>query len=507
MKSRIGAALVAALVMAPAAHAAPAVVDVRVEGASRTLFEGPVRTDGRDIQAASDSQSRPCDGTSLGANPTPGPTATGATVDALAITGRDFDGLWYAGYEDYFLQRWGPDREDPNTGAYWGITVNDRFTPVGGCQFRVRDGDRVLWVYDAFSARPFLKLTGAGAAAVDEEVTVTVRRLSGAMDGAPHDEAPAAGVTVAPVSTDAAGDQTVLEADPAARTTDADGRATVRFSTPGWHRIKAIGAGYVRSNRLDLCVGVCGPPPADTLVRELAPPPPPTPTPSPTPTVTPDATATPAPTLGPPLGPLPPPPPPPPAGPTVRIDAPRVVTNARRGRIAVRWRVLDAGAGVRGWTIESTLAGRSTWTRRATGANAQSAALRLPAGRSHDLRFTLTDALERATTVALGRVVVPRDDRAVLRRGWARVSDRGAWRGTVSRGERGATARVRLAAGRPLVLVRGARRGTQVRVGTKTYRLTPRTRTITAARRSRAGRVTVRVLAGRVEVDGFAVAP
>jgi len=76
------------------------------------------------------------------------------------------------------------------------------------------------------------------------------------------------GAEVAPVSTSPVNDyETVETSDPSAVTTDPSGDATLSWSTPGWERVKAVLSGSIRSNRLDICVTPCGPPPADTLVR------------------------------------------------------------------------------------------------------------------------------------------------------------------------------------------------------------------------------------------------
>jgi hypothetical protein len=480
--------LALALLTTPAL-AAPAIVDVRIEGATQTLFEGPVRTDGHDVRAASDSRPRRCDTTNLHAQPSPGPSATAAAVDAMTLTGRGFDGQWYPGFDDYFIQQFGPDRENADTYAYWGVLVNRAFTPVGGCQVRVVDGDEVLWSYDAFNARPFLWLSAPVAAvAVGQPLTVTVAQSSGAMDGAPAGDGPAAGVKVAPVSTDAAGDETALSADPAAVTTAADGSAAVSFDTAGWHRLKALAGGYVRSNRLDVCVGACGAPPADTQVRE--PVATPTPTPTPEPTATPEvavAAATPAPSAIPPL----------------RL-APRVTAAGnRRGLIDVRW----DGAGVASWTLDAAPAGTTAFTHAASGTSV-STELRLAAGRSYDLRLTATDTAGRAATFAAGRVLVPIDDRALRFSGArTRASSATAWLGTLSRASRGAAATVTLVAGRPVVLLQGATAGTRVRIAGKVFRLSRAARTITAAARTRSGRVRIDVLSGHVGIDGVAVAP
>lgn len=281
----LAAALIATGVLLPMAAApaaaAPAEIGVRIEGRVKTLFEGPVLTDGRRIRAASDHTDRPCDGTNGGANPSPGPTPTAAAVDAMAIVGQDFDGRWFAGYEDYYVERWGPDEESfEGTGSFWGLLVEDSLSSVGGCQLRLTAADEVLWAYDAFDpARPFLRLAAPGGdpgepvyveAGEPLELAVRQRAHGGVLGVRPTSE-PAAGVPVRLVSTDpGSGFQTPgATADVSA----ADGSAAVVFDTPGWQRLKAADdGGYIRSNRLDVCVrpaggGGCGPPPPDTALR------------------------------------------------------------------------------------------------------------------------------------------------------------------------------------------------------------------------------------------------
>ena len=72
--------------------------------------------------------------------------------------------------------------------------------------------------------------------------------------GAGPTVAPAEGVTVAPVETEAGtGFQTVDTADPLADVSAADGTAAITFDTPGWHRVKAQDdTNHIRSNRLDV---------------------------------------------------------------------------------------------------------------------------------------------------------------------------------------------------------------------------------------------------------------
>ena len=271
------------VVAAPVVQAAPTQVNVRIEGKEKTLFEGPIMTEGHDIRASSDTESRHCDGTNLGAHREAVPTPTAASVDAMEAIGQTFDGEWYEGFDDYFITSWGPDPQDPGTGAYWGVLVNGIFTSVGGCQFGLRAGDESLWQYDAFSGKKFLWLAAAtdptpaprapqpsAYVEVGQPLALLVESYEGS-GGEPHR---AEGVTVAPVKTEAGtGFQTVETSDPTAVTTDVNGAAEVTFSTPGWHRLKAQEeVGYFRSNRLDVCVepiggGGCGPLPADAALR------------------------------------------------------------------------------------------------------------------------------------------------------------------------------------------------------------------------------------------------
>jgi hypothetical protein len=288
-KRAIAAALVvfgASLLLTAGAIAAPTELTVRIEGKDKTLFEGPILTDGHAVQATSDSEPRPCDGTNNGANPSPGPTPTASSVDAMELVGQTFGADWFPGFDDYFLERWGPDEEDLGAGAFWGVLVNGVLTPVGGCQWADQAGDEVLWAYDAFSSRRLLWLAAASDPAVaparpeptahvvaGQPLALEVEGYIGS-EGAGAEVQPAAGVSVGPVTTEpGTGFQAVDTAAPSAVTTAADGSATVTFATPGWHRIKAQKeAGFIRSNRLDVCVeavggGGCGPLPADAALR------------------------------------------------------------------------------------------------------------------------------------------------------------------------------------------------------------------------------------------------
>jgi hypothetical protein len=422
----------------PVAQATPTEVSVRIEGRGETLFEGPILTDGHNVRASSEKAApqRRCNGLNNGQNPTPGPTPTAASVDAMSILGEDFDGQWYAApYEDYFITRWGPDGQDTAKAEYWGVVVNNVFTSVGGCQYQLDGGDEVVWVYDAFKTRPLLALypadyTGGArlltaTAELGEPFEVEVEAWEGYNESDPPDSpertgaVPFEGAEVAPVVTSAKGFERVETADPDTVVTDSAGLASITFDEPGWHRIKAtrIGSGggedAIRSNRLDVCVpeppaSDCGPPPAEDQVR----------TPPPVEAEEPEGEpGKPQPEGG--KGG---------AGPAssaqssgvgvssatdpgqVQLQLPRVDrSRVARGLVKVSWRVLDAGVGIGRWAISSKTLGRkgARYVTRASGTSGTAATLRLPAGAAYRLRIVITDALGRSSSAAIGRVRVP----------------------------------------------------------------------------------------------------
>jgi hypothetical protein len=316
-------------------------------------------------------------------------------------------------------------------------------------------------------------------------------------------ESPAAGVFVAPVATEANGMQIVLRSDPAAVVADGSGRATLSWAAPGWKRVKADAGGHVRSNRLDVCVRPCPDAPPDVGVR------------------TPPPATVPAPRRTPPGG-----------GSLavgrtrrgelraggVRVSLPRITADGNpTGLVSVRWTVRDAGPGLRRFEIASRLPG-GRWVRRARGTSQVSALLDLPTARESALRMRIVAAGGERATAVFGRVLVPRDDRVREVR-FARhartVADPLAWRQTVTRLHRGGRVSTRLPAGRPALVVRGARRGAriEVRAGARRRVVALRTRRdgatrfAVAHRRARPGLVRFRVLRGTVDVDGVAATP
>jgi hypothetical protein len=282
------------LAFAGAAQAyTPITVNVRIEGNTETLFEGPVSVTPHNVQATSDTVERRCDGINKldPWNVVPNPTATSASVDAMSLLGETFDGQWYPGYDDYFIKRFGPDAE--KEGKSWGILVNNVFTNVGGCQYQLTEGDEVLWAFDAFNFRPFLALFPAGYSGGSRPLTATatlgqpfeveVDAYEDDSEDVPPEHPERAGsagfegADVSPVVTQSNGFEKVATSDPATVVTNSQGKASITFSTPGWHRIKATVPGaheeeVIRSNRLDVCVPAvgqtdCGALPADDEVR------------------------------------------------------------------------------------------------------------------------------------------------------------------------------------------------------------------------------------------------
>jgi hypothetical protein len=314
MRTTIAMLAVASLILigVSVAQAAPTQVNVRIEGKTKTLFEGPILTEGHDVRsfkadggnAAEDIAEHPCNGVNPldPENVSPGPTSTAASVDAMNLIGETdaLAGQWYPGYDDYYVKQWGAEEENAEKdGKAWGILVNNVFTDVGGCQYQLSEGDEVLWVYNAFESRPFLALLPVEAhyASGDRALTATaqlnkpfeVEVLEYNDDKEDRPPAtpqrtgaePLEGADVSPVRTSEKGFETLETKSPATVTTGEEGKASITFTEPGWHRIMAgtalNGEGEeeaIRSNRLDVCVPAvdqtsCGEPPAEDQVRAL----------------------------------------------------------------------------------------------------------------------------------------------------------------------------------------------------------------------------------------------
>jgi hypothetical protein len=246
MNNRLLRHLPAALIVlcafgVPAAQAAPASVQLRIEGRSTTIYEGPVTTDGKVASPASGGD-HTCDGTNNGVNPQPGPTPTSALDDGEPLGNYTWAGTWFSSFEDYSVDRVGPDAS--TSSEFWGQLVNFKFSSVGGCQERIKGGDEVLWAFDAFSKTQAAKLAGPTSATVGKPFTVTVTN----------------GDTGAPLAGHAVG----------GGVTGADGKASLRFDAAGIYKLKATRSDSVRSNALNVCVDPAGAAPC-TSTDKVAP--------------------------------------------------------------------------------------------------------------------------------------------------------------------------------------------------------------------------------------------
>jgi hypothetical protein len=220
-------AVLVALLACATAQAAPVTVNLRVEGASSTIFEAPVTTDGKQIDKGGGPHQ--CDGTSASPPLPPGPTMTSALDDASIAAGFSWEAQWFdfGGSADFFITKIGADAAD--AANFWGTVLGYQPTSVGGCQQQVVNGDLVLFAFGG-GTEPLLQLNGSNRAVVGQSTTVTVT------DG--RNSQPVAGATLSGLP----------------GTSGPDGQVSVAFDSPGVKRLKASLPGTIRSNTLEVCV-------------------------------------------------------------------------------------------------------------------------------------------------------------------------------------------------------------------------------------------------------------
>ena len=209
------------------AAAAPTKVTVRVEGKTKTIFEGSVTTDVHEVDGGDGTGAHKCDGTNGGANPTAGPTATGALDDALKLAGLTWAGSYSSDFDDFSVSRIGPDTQTDT--AFWGVVVAGKSLEVGGCQRIVTTGEEVLWAYDLFSKKHVLRATGGRKVRVGRIYTVKVTDTQ-------NGDVPVAGARIG------------------GKKTNAKGVAKLRFKSRGIKRLKATKSDSIRSNQLTVKV-------------------------------------------------------------------------------------------------------------------------------------------------------------------------------------------------------------------------------------------------------------
>ena len=212
-------AVLAVLAAATATTAHAIKVNVRVEGKTKTLLERNVDTAVHPVTGDATGPHK-CDGTNGGASTTPGPTLTGAFDDAAKKESLDWAGTWNQSFEDFLIDRIGPDAS--TSSQFWGTALNFRDTEAGGCQTKVQQGDQVLIAFDAFG-KTKLRLTGTRGSR--------------------------SGRAFALVVLDGTNDQPVAGARVAGRTSNSQGRVLLRITKRGLYRFKATKSDAVRSNQ------------------------------------------------------------------------------------------------------------------------------------------------------------------------------------------------------------------------------------------------------------------
>jgi hypothetical protein len=462
--------LLALLAAAPAALALPVTVNLRVEGPTRTVFDGPVTTDGHDVTTAA-AGTHKCDGTNGGAEPSPGPTATAALDDAAKQAGFTIDGPYgNFGIDDYFIERVADQQIDPNN-AYWSLWINHGFSDKGGCQKRILAGQDVLWAGVPFSVSVPLKLTGPESALTGQPVTV---RVTDGSNGNPQSGATVGGTT-----------------------TDAAGRATLTFSQKGIYRLKAEKPDTIRSNTIVLCVDPPGALPcssSDATAPRIA-----------TGFDTDEHDA---------------------------LPGRRLASRKGRSRtMLVSWAGQDgAGSGVAHYSVEVSEvadgAGASqaepVWRPLLDKAPVNGLHFRGESGDAYRFRVTATDRALNSATVVTDPVLVPVDDRdrglLKLSRGWKRTRAANAWGRTVVRARKaGATGRMVFRGTQVALIGRKLPKGGRLRVTIDGKSRTLRTRGRSAHRsvlwvspKLRSGRHVLRLRSlgrGPVELDAVAPSP
>jgi len=156
-------ALASVFVIALSASAVAATkVNVRVEGAKATLFEGNVVVSAGKLTSnkGEDRSSHLCN---VAANGGSGPAAATPTRALQAASENELgDRLsplsfeWYASFSDFLIGSVGG--EAPTGDNYWELSINWKVAELGGCGVALKDGDQVLWAVSD-GATPALKLS------------------------------------------------------------------------------------------------------------------------------------------------------------------------------------------------------------------------------------------------------------------------------------------------------------------------------------------------------------
>ncbi|KAG6847507.1 hypothetical protein H0H93_007673 [Arthromyces matolae] len=198
-----------------------ALVNLRIEGESSTIFEDYLLTSGHNVTTLSGGNHH-CDGTNNHSHPFPGPTATAALDDASKKGDFTWDGTFFPDFDDFLITKIAGIPKQTNTKKFWHLILNYRDASVGGCQLRVKFLDEILFAFSDTNAT--LRLNGPRVALKGVPIALSVTNGSTGF--------PVAGASVAN------------------KVTGADGFVSVVFPSVGRHSLKAEKAGVIRSNKL-----------------------------------------------------------------------------------------------------------------------------------------------------------------------------------------------------------------------------------------------------------------
>ena len=231
MKRSLSTGLAAGLLaVAPApAYAAPVTVDLRIEGATQTLFEGPVTTDVRPFNFTG-GEPHEC-GTEV---------TSGQVIAAAPVT---IAGTWNDGFGSPTFDTVAGEDVRFNGDKYLAEYRNGVAPDVGSCDVVVQNGDRVLFAFAAFGDK-VLALSGPASVRAGDTATLKVTNAA--------DTTPVAGAKVVPA------------------TSASDGSITGSWSEPGVYDLKAERAGFVRSNRVRVTVTAADAPPPPVVMQSPA---------------------------------------------------------------------------------------------------------------------------------------------------------------------------------------------------------------------------------------------
>jgi hypothetical protein len=134
-----------------------------------------------------------------------------------------FSRTFYELYDDYSITRIGNTSQTKS--QYWDVLIDYSFIKVGGCQQKVKQGDHVLFAFDAFNKKHILKL----------ETSNYMSKI---------------GSLIAVKVTDALTNQPIEGAIVGNQLTNTNGFATLVFNSFGMQILKAEREDSIRSNAI-----------------------------------------------------------------------------------------------------------------------------------------------------------------------------------------------------------------------------------------------------------------